>query len=280
MATRFRNRPLHRLALLTLGVASLLAGCKAKNTGVAGSTPNPASTESAVRSDASSTDLYAAGRFNEAKAKAADEASVARVADREEAALTAGLSAYAINQDDEARRWLSPLTVSRNREVRGKAGATLGLISQRRNEHTRAAELLTRASTDLDGDDSARASLQAGHSLTALGRHIEASQQYRRATGSAQSAGLQATVRPYTEPGPFVVQLGVFGSKANADRTASQAAARSRKAGFGSPKVAAVTDSQGRTGYAVRVGVFPSRQAAVEGRTKLGGSGVVVAAAK
>jgi tetratricopeptide (TPR) repeat protein len=201
------------------------------------------------------------------------------LSERDEAALAAGLQAYAQNRDDEAFSHLSPLTVNRNREIRGKAEAALGLIAQRRNEHARAADLLSSASTDLDGDDAARASLQAGHSLTALGRHIEASHQYRRAASLAESTSVRALVRPFTEPGPFAVQLGVFGSRSNADRTAAQASSRAASSGFGRVRVVPTRDSQGRSAFAVRVGTFPSRQSAVEARSKMGTGGVIVAAA-
>lgn len=257
------------LALAAAG-ASGLSGCK-KNGATASGQTDPA----LVSGDYIA--LYEARRYSEAKSSAEYRLPNAKGREREVAKLTAGLSAYAMGQDDAALQHLQPLTASTDKQIAGRAEAALGQIAQRRGQHTYAADLFKRASAKLDGDDAARAAVRAGNSLAALGKQSEATTQYKQAASEATSAAVRDHANKMTEPGPFALQAGVYTTRANADKRARELTPLSTKMGYGSPKV--VPDSvNGKPAYAVRVGVFANRQQANTAKDKMRTSVVVVQA--
>jgi hypothetical protein len=70
----------------------------------------------------------------------------------------------------------------------------------------------------------------------------------------------------------------VFGSKPNADRKAKEIQGQVVRLGLGAPQVASRRGSDGKPSFAVRVGQFVNRQAAVLAGGKLGIQAVVVKA--
>ena len=122
--------------------------------------------------------LYENRQYAEAYKAALEAQTEGSSVQREQAALIAGLSAAALNKNDEAERILRPLTKSNDQTVSGKASAQVGLIAYEGNRHGEASELLTDASNKLSGDEGARASLYAGDALRAQGRTSDAKAMY------------------------------------------------------------------------------------------------------
>lgn len=236
-----------RLAPLWLLVTfGLPCGCQSGAKGEGGPTaPASRSSSGSAASD------YEAGLYASAYTKAMKEAGASSGARHERAALIAGMSAHALNRNDDAERWVAPLTKSQDREVAGRATATLGLIEQERGRHARAAQLLNEAAGMLSGDEAVRARAAADHSM-------------RGQQSGATTTSATPTARGSL--GPFTLQLGAFSNRGNADSMARSAKDTSRRAGLGEPQVSTDVDSKGRALWVVRVGAFPSRAAAMRGQ--------------
>ncbi|MBK9187535.1 MAG: SPOR domain-containing protein [Phycisphaerales bacterium] len=228
---------------------------------------------------------FAQGRYAEAYEESTRVAGSPGASGKAQAALVAGLSAQALGRPDDADRWLRPLTVEPNREIAGTAGAALGLIEQERGRHAQASALLLGAAEKLEGAESARAYMYAGDSLAKQGRIAESRNAYQQATARAGTDRALKTMiadrqtastatRNTASPGPvkYAVQTGAFSTRDNAISQARALASR------GSPRVVEITDAKGRRLYAVRVGLFTSRQDAESLRARVGSTARVVAA--
>lgn len=137
-----------------------------------------------VNPGASYTEQYRLGQYREAYSSASNaylSAGGPGGKSRDDAALIAGLSAQAMNRNDDADRWLNLVVRSSNREVSGRASAALGLIAQEKKQHDEAVRLLTSAGEKLGGDDAARAFMYAGDSARALRKPQDAQELYKRA---------------------------------------------------------------------------------------------------
>ncbi len=242
------------IALLA-GMSTLGAGCRGGGAqGESGPRlhdPRP--------SDGSAAGDYEAGLYASAYTKATKEAGATSGARHERAALIAGMSAHALDRNADAEHWLGPLTMSKDKEIAGRASATLGLIEQERGRHARAAQLLNEAADKLSGDEAYRARSAAAMSSRAM----------EGGGSGGRIAGPAGTL------GPFTLQLGAFSSRANADKMASTSSASARRAGLGEPQVSVDQDSKGRSLWVVRVGSFPSRAAAMRGQRTFSKSVVV-----
>ncbi len=264
--------PLCALVLLAL---IGLPGCK-KN-GPSG-TPQTGGLTPAEVQRMSAVDLYNAKAFREAKEKAERAIPSSAGREREVNQLTAGLACHALNQPALAQHYLQGLTGSTDPQIAGRAEAVLGQIAQQRGNHTYAADLFQRASKKLDGDDSARAAMRAGQSLSHLGNQNAARQQFQTAASSADSQPLRQHAQRLSTQGPFTIQAGAYSTRLNADKRANELAAAAQRAGLGRPVVLPDTVN-GRPGFIVRIGTFPSRGEANTARARLGpGQYVVVAA--
>jgi tetratricopeptide (TPR) repeat protein len=259
-------------AAMVLAAAAGGAGCQGKP---GGGTQAGGGTAAITMS---AEDLYAAGRFSEAKARAEVDYRQISGAAKRRSALTAGMASHALGQTAEARGWLEPLLKDHDPQIAGRAAAALGLIAQSQKDPTRAASLLEQASHQLSGDLAARASLRAGHAQTELNQFAQAKASYDTALTQAQSSELKSAIVPYTVPGPYSLQVGVFGSKPNADRKAREIQAQIAQLGYGWPQVTPRTGSDGKPSFAVRVGRFVNRYAAVLAGGRLGVPAVVVKA--
>jgi hypothetical protein len=224
---------------------------------------------------ASAEDLFAAKRYAEAKARAELDYSRTKGEAQHRSALIAGMASHACGKNGEAQRWLEPLLLNTAPEIAGRAAATLAIMAQEQKDPARAAALYTRAAQQLTGDDSARAGLRAGHAQTELNQFAQARDSYDAAFNAAQTPALKAAIQPYTEPGPFAVQVGVFSSKPNADRKAHEIQPKASQLGMTPTQVKAKTAS-GKTSFVVQVGRFLNRQAAVLAGKRLGTQAVVV----
>jgi tetratricopeptide (TPR) repeat protein len=264
-----------RSALLaSLLLAALLTGC-AKSTGIDNSL---ASATRAETSSSSALELYNSKQYPEALTRAEQDMSSATGRDHEVAQLTAGLSAYANHDSIQAKTYLQPLIHSSDPRIAGRAEAVLGQIAEQEGNHTVAADMFKRASSHLDGDDSARASIRAGNSLTSINKPAEAAAQYRVAAKQADSPAVKKTADKLSEPGPFSIQVGAFTSRASADKKVQQMRPATLKVGLGAPRI--VPDSfDGKPGFAVQIGMFSSRAAASAAKTKLGAGQFLIVAA-
>lgn len=263
------------IAVLLVAALVVLPACK-KN--------GPSGTAEANRPTAaelqkmSAVDLYNARYYREAKDKAEAALPTANGRDREVLQLTAGLSSHALKQPALAQHYLEGLTGSADPQIAGRAEATLGQIAQQRGNHQYAADLFNRASKKLDGDDSARAAMRAGESLSIMGNQTAATQQFRTAAENADTARLKQHADRLSKQGPFTIQAGAYSTRANADKRAAELAAMTQRAGLSRPLV--MPDSiNGRPGFSVRIGTFASRGEANTARAKLGSGQYVVVAA-
>jgi len=230
---------------------------------------------------------YQAGRYStayaSAKARAGDPN---RPGAEERAALVVGLSAHAMGEDVEAERWLRPLRGSRNAEIAGKALATLGLIASERDEHERAAALLSEAANKLEGDDAANklegddaayAAFHAGEAYASLGRIDAARLQYNAAYAAADDPKLQRRVTERLSRSAFTLQLGAFSSRHNAQQAVREFTPITVGVGLGAPRIIRAERSGGRVLYLVQVGRFNDRDDASVARQRLGGDAVIAA---
>jgi septal ring-binding cell division protein DamX len=264
-----------RPALCLSLLVAALTGCTPTHkpeTAAAGNKPTTASAPLNV--DASALDLYNAHRYAEARTKAEADILQSQGRDKEVAQLTAGLSAYALGQNALAEHHLDSLVGSSDKAIAGRAQAVLGQIAEKKGNHAYAADLFKRASTNLDGDDAAKAAVHAGTSLSEIGRPTPSAATLTSvAPAKPKPAASQSVVAG--SHGPFTIQLGAFSTKKAADGRAREVAAMATKAGLGKPRVVPDTIN-GKPGYSVQVGSFAVKQAALNAKTRLG-SGFVVA---
>lgn len=260
-----------KLAVLALmGVGLTLGGCKSSKS-------------------QSYMDAYNTGNHAEAYKRASEAAVSGPQAQREQAALVAGLSAHSLGNDTDAKKHLQPLAYSANPEVAGKANATLGLIAEAQGDNAGAARAFELAGSKLTGDEAARAYLHAGDAYAAAGNKTLADSMYKRSLSMATGdIGLATTVRERmnapaagtgdsgnyggTSSGPFSIQLGAFSSRANAEKLAASAGSM----GLGQARIVP-TNKNGQTLFAVRVGGFANRTEAAAARDRAGVKGFVAA---
>lgn len=95
--------------------------------------------------------------------------------------MVAGLSVQAINRNEDAEKWLTPLVDDSDPIIAGNALATLGLIAEEGEQHQKAAGMLIKASEKLTGDDAGRAAIYAGDAYRAMSLRHRAREQYVRA---------------------------------------------------------------------------------------------------
>ncbi|TVQ30087.1 MAG: SPOR domain-containing protein [Phycisphaeraceae bacterium] len=221
---------------------------------------------------------YQAGQYSAAHRSASAAASAASGAQRDEAALIAGLSAHAMDRPAEAERWLRSLVSNRDRQIAGRASAALGLIELDRRNHERAAALLSQAASQLSGNDAARAGMYAGDAYTALGRPDAARMQYNLAHALTSDATLKRTLIERLDRSGFTIQVGAFSERINAERTAREVKSTSVGYGYGLPRVVESVDERGRALYLVQLGRFTSKAEADTARGRFGRNGIIAAA--
>lgn len=223
------------------------------------------------------TQQYALGRYQAAYDGASKAAESTTGVTQEQARLIAGLSAHALKREADTRRWLTPLLASKDREISGRASAGLGLLEQEKSNHGRAAELLGAAAAQLDEDDGARAGYHAGESLNALGRANSARLQYEGALAKAKDTRLRNQIQMRLDtvrPGGFTVQIGAFGSRANADKAMRSAAPTAARFNLGQPTITERLGPGGKPVYVVQVGRFVTRDQAAAAQRNFGGATV------
>lgn len=232
---------------------------------------------------------FKAGRYADAYEAASKQATIGSGAKKDQAALIAGLSAQALNRNDDAEKYLSQVVDNADPKVSGEAGAALGLIAAERGQHDKAADLLTKAGRKLEGDQAARAFLYAGDSYKSLGKTSEARGMWSMAQakvvddsalrvmiGDRLAAPASPTAPKAAKPvGPtkFTVQIGAYSSYTNAQKQLS------RYRAYGTPRVVETTDKQGKKLFAVRIGLYPTRAEADKVRKTVGSGAAVMTTA-
>lgn len=283
--TRTRTFEIVLVAAWMLGLACTLGGC---SSGGGKADAGPAYDQ-----------LYSKGQYAAAYEEASKVATSLGGKDKARAALVAGLSAYALDRDADAEKWLRPLLTSGDPQVAGESGATLGLILQDQGRHAQAAEMLSGAAKKLTGDQGARAAMYAGDSFRAQGQKDQAEAMFAlakqkaeqdtalkvmindRLAGKAPTPRTRTTTLPSTAgasgrptlgtpAGAFTVQVGAFSSAALAQKEAE----KYRR--YGSPQIVPITSRDGKALHAVRIGAFASKAQAEELRRSIGASARVV----
>jgi predicted negative regulator of RcsB-dependent stress response len=271
-----RRLPLARLvgALVAGGSILLSGGCASSN-----ATRNAKDSGDYVKA-------FESGRYALAYDQASKASQEGSGFKRDQAALTAGLAAHALNRNADAERFLTPLTKNSDAKIAAEASATMGLICAETNRHEQATDLLTTAGRSLEGDQAARAFMYAGDSFRSLGKTTEARGMWSLAqTKVTNDASLRVMIgdrlsnsnkpssqpKPATASGQFTVQVGAFSNFTNAQKQVSRFKA------YGNPRVVETTRA-GKKLFVVRVGTYPTRQAAERVAKNIGPEAKVMAA--
>ncbi len=269
-----RNRIVLALACCALAVP---VGCASSTSGDASASSDQRSGGKGYTGPAAEAMMaeYSAGRYSAAYRAAKDAMSDLEGREKERAMLIAGLSAQAMGQRDDAEFWFRQVERSTDTEIAGRARAGMGLLALNAGDYTRAAALLSTASAQLKGDESARASLFAGQAYEAMNRLDRARTQYLVAMGLAESPALrsnvQAALASLGERG-FTVQLGAFASRVNAERAAKQYRDDAASLNMGEPRIVekrGVGAAGNGTLYVVQVGSYKTQQDADVARRSL-----------
>jgi hypothetical protein len=212
---------------------------------------------------------YEQKQFADAFDKAAARAQDPQAADRERAQLVAGMSAQALGRRDEARRLLTPLRASQDKDIAGRAETTLGLIAAQTGDNRAASVLLKSGARKLDGQDAALANLHAGAAMERIGLRDMASRQYASGVAETTDPALRSMLTERAKPSAYFVQLGAFATRAAADRRAQQVL-QSRTAKSEPAPVVVEQTVNARTLFAVQVGPYSTPEAARLAQIRLG----------
>jgi tetratricopeptide (TPR) repeat protein len=238
---------------------------------------------SGSKAEESYLDAYKSKEYPKALALSESTAKRSTGPAKEQASLIAGLSAHALNKDDEAEEWLRPLSINaKSDEVAGRAGATLGLIAMDRRQFDAAANQLSTAGEKLSGDEGARAWLYAGDAYRQIGSVDKAKAAYVKAESEVQSNTelrlmiAQRRTSPINPPaGPpyngavgssapsgarFTIQMGAFTTMASAQDAAKRLGRQAMTIGV--PYIVQTAGKDGKSMYALRVGGFATREQA------------------
>jgi len=231
--------------------------------------------------------LYEAGRYREAYTAAVETEGKSSGVAKTQAALIAGQSAYAVNRNEDAEKWLGPLAENTDPIIAGNALATLGLIAEEREQHDKAAGMLIKASEKLTGDEAGRAALYAGDAYRAMSLRDRAREQYLRAQGMVTDSTMRTMVNdrlasvsgtaPLRSAGNFTVQVGAYSTFQRAQAQADRIRPRAVSAGLDVPRVV-TTFAGGKKLYAVRISRFADRAKAQAAAQRIGGEARVASA--
>ncbi len=241
-------------SLLCMVMAIFMTGC--------------ASSGNTAKGDHDYVKAYESGRYAQAYEDSAAAAARTSGFQHDQAALIAGLSAHALNRNDEAEKQLSPLVAGSDSKVAGEAGATLGLIAAERGRHDKAVGFLSDAGKKLQGDQAARAFMYAGDSYKSMSRDADARGMWSLAQTKVTNDSslkvmigdrLKGPTAPVT-PTPqaqakgtkYTVQVGAFSSYTNAQRQLSRFKA------YGTPRVVE-TNKNGKKLFVVRIGSYATK---------------------
>jgi tetratricopeptide (TPR) repeat protein len=158
--------------------------------------------------------------------------------DQDEAAYVLGLCEFRMQHAEKARGWFEQAAQSKNKAVRGRASAMLGIIASNKGDYVTAALAFEQATSDLDGIDKAKAS---SHSVAAKG-------------GNSFTSSVSI--------GGYTLQFGAYQSLENAKKAAETLGSDLRLAGLGSPAIVEEKFAVGKSLFMVQAGSFDSRGSA------------------
>ena len=195
--------------------------------------------------------------------------STARTDDPGRADYLAGLSAYDIGDNEQARLRLTAAVAELHGEESAKARATLGLVELAQDRPARAAEAFAVAWPALHGEDARQAARFAAAAHRQLGDENAAIEWGRRAHADEDRPQRRAT---------FTIQVGAFRERDGAERAAVDAAEVAEQTGFGPVRIVTRNDRRGTAIYVVQLGCFGTRTEAASARERVGNLQYIVAA--
>ena len=186
-----------------------------------------------------------------------------------QAAYLAGLAAEQLGRYQVARHYLQRAVRSRDESLASDALASLGLLHHRQGRYREAADALERAARQLTGEQRANAYFYAGIAQQKLDRWARARTAFMLARAATDDALLRQRIAQHLAVTGYTVQVGAFGERVNAQRTAEQYARLTRQLGLGPPRLVEGTSDAGRPLTFVQVGRFASYRAAQRARKQL-----------
>lgn len=195
--------------------------------------------------------------------------------DHQRAALVAGMSAQSLGKYDEAKKWLIPLKLSPDKDIAARARASLGLIAKAEGKTAEAATLLSGSADQLDGDEAARAKMNAGDAYRQLGLETKAQEEYKEASTEATDPTLKAAASQKARPLVYFVQCGAYSSRQAAEKQVKAIAGQVAKAGQPAPTISQSAPN-GTPLFAVRVGPYADKQQAMTAKARMNLSGAAV----
>jgi len=226
--------------------------------------------------------------FDRSKALARSSASPLR----EQASWIAGLSAYQMQQLDEAE--LQFMASGRSQDPRLSIDSKIMIADIRvlQNRWSDAAQLYREAAAGLSGDERSRvlgyadvASSQASLRATGQGSSAPSARTGSSSSGAPVLGANPSSTKdpsrsaPPSGSGSFALQAGAFQNESNARRRAAEIATSARQAGLGEPRVVRTRDAGGREFWAVQVGQFTSRAGAEAAKARVASLNLIITAA-
>ncbi len=181
----------------------------------------------------------------------------------------AGLSAYHLGDNDEARRRLTAAVTELDGENAAKAQATLGLVELAQDRPAPAAEAFAAAWPALSGRDARQAARFAAASHQQLGDEHAAAEWDRIARGDDENRRQRLA--------SFTIQVGAFRDRDRAERAAVDAAEVAEDTGLGPVRIVTRSDRRGTVLYVVQLGSFSTRTEAASARQRVGNLQYIVA---
>lgn len=218
---------------------------------------------------------YDAGRYEESYGGATKLARSASGATSEQASYLAGLSAYQLKRYDAAASALNPVTSSKDPALAGRAAATLGMVRIEQNRPKEAVPNLKKAITTLQGEDLAEAEYHLGKAYQLSGDTTNARAHFTMARRTTTSAELRARANEELDKAGYALQIGAYGSLANAKVSADAFDRSGKGAGLGAARIVQSRDRFGKTLYLVQVGYFANLETAQQARTRIGSSAII-----
>ena len=158
---------------------------------------------------------------------------------------------------------------SPDKNIRGRAEATLGLVFADEEKHSEAARMLQSASEDLAGPMKGWAAHYGAQEFGFAGDNMRAD----RMRTVAELRG--PSDLPAADDGQFTVQLGSFSSRSRAQSRVRATTPAAQQAGLDIPRVE-LTIANNRPLYAVRVGRFGNSTEAKQASQRFSGDTAVI----
>lgn len=215
---------------------------------------------------------YEASRYHDAHRNAVEAMRTTGAAERAEAAYLAGMSAYRMNNLNEADLRFRAATRSGDRELTGRAQAMLGQIRLDQGRPRDAAEYFEAAADALTGEDARQAARHAAFAHQEAGNENAARRWDRRGPTVTPTSASSSEAR-----GLFTLQVGAFTERQRAEQAAMLAESFAQRAGDDQVRIVPSTDRRGRRLYFVQFGSFETRSSAAAARDRIGRLDYIVA---